>query len=418
MKSIKHIAFAAFSSMMLLCSCSEEATLEGAKEVYIEITPSEISLAIGDTVTVSARVTNLSGNEIDTPIAWSIDADEIAVMTTDNSGNPAVIARSGAQGKTTKLRASLTNGMYAVGTVTVTSHEAQSVVPEEETMRMYRPGDEVETDTVWFFVEPYAIIDDYVPTFSIAATTGHTNDPATLEATESPLVYDSDLHRVGVAVYPSRSHGEFNVTLTAGGGGVTASGTCVVTIGPSVKVGMWDPDIAGMSAPTGDQYYGFNYEVRKTSDINQEVKVYARVMVDGAREEDIDNARDCCTWAIESGNNVLIVGNEQVDNIYGYDAVLTLRTGIESGESVLVFTSPDTASPEMRAYITVKNYDKDYPVNDITISPVAEGMTVDNLTATVNGNLELNVSVDPLTSLAYHRPEVTISDPSVLKYVS
>jgi hypothetical protein len=72
----------------------------------------------------------------------------------------------------------------------------------------------------------------------------------------------------------------------------------------------------------------------------------------------------------------------------------------------------------MKAYITVKNYDKDYPVNDITISPVSSGMTMDNLTATVNGNLELNVSIDPVTSLAYHRPSVTIADETILKYVS
>jgi hypothetical protein len=419
MKFFKHIAFAAVASTMLFTSCSEEATLEGAKEVYIEISPSEISMVIGDTVSVSARVTNLSGDEIDTPIAWSVDAEDIATVTTDSLGNTAVAACPGSLGKTTKLRATLVNGLYAVTTVTVAAHGAQSVVPEEETLRMYRNGDEVETDTVWYFVEPYAIVDDYTPTYSIEATSAHKNDPATLEAAEDPFVYDADLHRVGLLVHPSRAQGEFNVTLTVGGGGDTTSGTCVVTMGPSIKVGMWDPDVTGMtSPPTGDQYYGFNYEVRKTVDINTETKIYARVMIDGARAEDIANARDCYSWSIESGSNVLITAEEQQDNQYGYDAVLTLRSGRESGETVIVFTSPDPDAPEMKAYITVKDFDKDYPVNNIIVSPADASMTMDNLNCTVNGNLELNVSIDPITSLAYHRPTVTISDPSVLEYVS
>lgn len=404
---------------MFFTSCSEEATLEGAKEVYIEISPSEISMVIGDTVAVTARVTNLSGDEINTPIEWSIDAEDIAKMDSDSIGNPVVVACPGSLGKTTKLRATLVNGMYAVTTVTVAAHGAQSVVPESETMRTYRNGDAVEVDTVWFFVEPYAIVDDYKPSVSITPTTAHKDDPATLEvASDDPFCYDAELHRVGVLVCPSRSKGEFNVTLTAGGGGDTASGTCVVTVGPTIKVGMWDPEVTGMTAPTGDQYYGFNYEIRKTIDINTETKVYARVMIEGARAEDIANARDCYTWEIESGNNVLVTGNTQEDNQYGFDAVLSLRSGIESGEAVILFTSPDPDAPEMRAYITVKDYDKDYPVNDIEISPADDSMTMDNLSATVGGNLEMNVSIDPITSLAYHRPSVTIADESVLQYVS
>jgi hypothetical protein len=418
MKFFKHIAFG-LSALALLASCSEDDTLDGAKEVYIEITPSEISLAVGDTLQVSARVTNLSGKTINTPIEWSIDATDIAqVETRETDGATVVTAIEGAQGKTTKLRATLLNGKYAVSTVTITTHSPQSVVPEQESTRMYRISDALESDTVWFFVEPYSIINDFTPSFAIAKTEGYEDAPATLDATDAPLVYDPDLHRVGVAVYPSRSHGSFDVSLTVGGAGETATGTCTVSISPSVKVGMWDPDISGMTAPTGDQFYGFNYEVRKTVDVNTEVKIYARVLVDGGRSQDIENARGCYSWEVESGNNTLIVGQDEVDNEYGYDAVLTLRTGISSGETVICFNSPDTAATTMKAYITVKNFDKDYPVNDIVVTPTASGMTLDNLSVTVGGNLELTVSTDPLTSLAYHRPEVSVADPSVLSYES
>ena len=417
MKFLKHIAFATVG-IALMASCSEDDTLDGAKEVYLEITPSEVSLAVGDTVDVTARVTNLSGNTINTPITWSVDATDIARVITREDGTSAVVACEGAQGKTTKLRATLLNDKYAVSTVTVTTHEPESVVPQLESTRMYRIGEAVESDTVWFFVEPYSIIDDFTPTFKITASEGYATAPATLEPTESPLVYDADLHRVGVAVYPSRSHGQFDVALTVGGAGTTATGTCVVSISPQVKVGMWDPDLSDMTAPTGDQFYGFNYEVRKTVDVNKEVKVYARVLVDGGRAQDVENARGCYTWTVESGNNTLIVGEDEVDNEYGYDAVLTLRTGITSGETVICFNSPDTAATTMKAYITVKNFDKDYPVNDIVVTPAESGMTLDNLTVGVGGNLELNVSTDPITSLAYHRPTVTIADPGVLSYES
>ena len=57
-------------------SCSEDATLSGAKEVYITIDPASYSLCVGDTVKVSAYVKNLSGNIIDTPIQWTSDDPE------------------------------------------------------------------------------------------------------------------------------------------------------------------------------------------------------------------------------------------------------------------------------------------------------------------------------------------------------
>jgi hypothetical protein len=368
-------------------------------------------------VPVSATVTNLSGKEIVTPITWSVDDSSVAkTFKRESDGADVVVACAGAQGKSTLLRAKLENGMYAVSTISVTTHTVTGVTPVSSSKRVYQiNSDIVATDTVWFNVSPWAIIDDFNPTAKLVKTAN--SGPSEMKLTENPICIDRTNQRVGVALYPDRSYGTFTLTLTAGGNGTLLSGSSEVVVGPSIKVGMWDPDLE-ISAPTGDQFYGFTYEVRKTIDINSSVSVYARVMIDGGRDEDVANAKESFKWEIESGTSLLISGMEERSNEYGFDAVLTLRSGISTGDNVIGFYSPDTTAGTMKAYITVVDFDKQYPVTDITVSPVDQNMTVDNLHVSVGGNLELNVGVTPLTSLAYQRPTVEISDPTVLQLQS
>jgi len=65
--------------MGVFTSCEdEEATLDGADAVYIEIEPTNIDLCAGDVVRLSARVSNRAGDNIDTPISWEIDDESVA----------------------------------------------------------------------------------------------------------------------------------------------------------------------------------------------------------------------------------------------------------------------------------------------------------------------------------------------------
>lgn len=424
-------------------ACSEDDTLSGAKEVYVTLNPSSVSLCLGDTVVLGASVSNISGDEINTPITWTTDDSEIAqivelrdtVFTPDTvyTALPdstqfeirrkvvstqlrhGVVAAPGAQGKSTKFRATLTNGKFAVGTVNVVNHSPSGVTPERESVRTYRPSSVEVIDTVWFSVEPWAILDDFTPTASLEKTD---DGPSELALAEDYIYTDNEGKRVGVLLLPDRSHGEYNLTLSVGGNGDVITGTTQVIVGPNIKVGMWDPEMEGMSAPTGDQFYGFNYEVRKNLDINQETKIWARLMVEGGRTEDVANAKNSYKWEVESGNSLLIVSKEEIPNEYGFDCVLTVRSGsVNQGDNVINFCSPDTAALVMKAYITVEDWNIAHPVNDIIITP-DEGMSLDNLVVSAGSNLQLDVRVDPLTSLAYHRPEVVIEKPDVLEFAS
>lgn len=436
----------AVATVAIASSCSEDDTLSGAKAVYITLDPAAVNLSLGDTVKVSASVSNISGDEISTPISWTIDDESVAKVvefrdTVFTAGDTiytalpdstqfiiprevksigdklytGVVANPGSQGKSTLLRATLSNGKFAVATVTVTNHSPSGVTPLSENVRVYRPSDVMVRDTVWFAVEPWAIVEDYVPTFKLTKTD---DGPSQMTADEDAVVIDHANKHVGVVLLPDRSYGEYDLSLTIGGNGDVVSGSTTVTVGPGIKVGMWDPDVEGMSAPSGDQFYGFNYEVRKTVDINSEVKVWARLMVEGGRPEDIANAHTSYSWDMVSGNSLMITGMEEISNEYGFDCVLTLRAGISTGDNVINFCSPDTAALTMSAYITVLDYNKDYPVKDIVVTPNDPNMSLDNLVASAAGNLELDVKVDPLTSLAYHRPEVTVANPEILEFVS
>ena len=63
MKRYSFIFFlASFLGVTSFTACEEEATLDGATEVYITIDPMDINLKLGDTVRISATVTNVSGS--------------------------------------------------------------------------------------------------------------------------------------------------------------------------------------------------------------------------------------------------------------------------------------------------------------------------------------------------------------------
>lgn len=81
MKSINKFIFgsAIFASLGVFQACSDEDnTLAGSDDIYIELANSDIELAYGDTLELSARVSNVSGSTIETPITWSVDDESVA----------------------------------------------------------------------------------------------------------------------------------------------------------------------------------------------------------------------------------------------------------------------------------------------------------------------------------------------------
>ena len=122
---------ASFLGVTLFTACEEEATLDGATEVYITIDPMDIALKLGDTVRISAKVTNVSGKVIETPVSWSIEDKSVAALL----GDTAVVALNGGQEKETRLKAMLENGKYALTTITVSRNLPDGVmcIPNDST---------------------------------------------------------------------------------------------------------------------------------------------------------------------------------------------------------------------------------------------------------------------------------------------
>ena len=91
----------------------------------------DINLKLGDTVRISATVTNVSGKVIETPVSWSIEDQTVAALL----GDTAVVALDGGQEKETRLKAMLENGKYALTTVTVSRNLPDGVmcIPNDST---------------------------------------------------------------------------------------------------------------------------------------------------------------------------------------------------------------------------------------------------------------------------------------------
>lgn len=68
----------AVAMMGSFSSCSDDVTLDGADAVYVDITPSSLSLKVGEKQRITARVTNQDGKVIETPITWSVDDETVA----------------------------------------------------------------------------------------------------------------------------------------------------------------------------------------------------------------------------------------------------------------------------------------------------------------------------------------------------
>ena len=221
----------ALTVMGAFSSCKEEATLGGADAVYIEMANTNMTLLVGDTIKLDARVSNVSGKTIETPIEWSVGDENVAKIVdiveykkvkdpnavpsqpSTNPGSPddngdnnegetgdgnegedngedsadqsaqsraadgykiveihyaGITAVEGAQGKSTSVKATIENGQFAMTNVTVGRNSLSGAITlAQDEMRSYI---EHPNDTVWFNVNPIQLVDDYELSYEFKKT--------------------------------------------------------------------------------------------------------------------------------------------------------------------------------------------------------------------------------------------------------
>ena len=357
MKRYSIIFFLAiFFGVTIFSACEEEATLDGATEVYITINPTDISLSMGDTVKISATVTNLSGKVIKTPITWSIADKSVATLL----GDTAIIAVNGGQGKETTLKAMLENGKYAITSILVSRNlpdgvtcvANDSTLAEMTTKRSYN----IAHDSILFAVSPKTLLYDYEPVATIEGA---------VTAYDPEITIDTVKGLVAVHYAAPRSSGEGKITLSIGESSTVKSASCDIVVAPQLLATFYGDDYANMpylgTRPGKEvlsMYYAYTYE--KEMDINTEDTLRIAMNIQSGAREDIENGYNAYRWEVVSGGSIVIAGkeNEYVEN-EGFDAVLRVRSGVEEGETEIHCITPDTV---FVATFRVQDFKNRYPV--------------------------------------------------------
>lgn len=389
---------ASFLGVTLFSACEEEATLDGATEVYITIDPMNIALKLGDTVRISAKVTNVSGKVIETPVSWSIEDKSVAALL----GDTAVVALNGGQEKETRLKAMLENGKYALTTITVSRNLPDGVmcIPNDSTFTEMLTKRSYNTahDSVLFSVSPKELLYDYEPVPTLEGLTAF--DPV--------MTVDTVRGLVAVHYAAPRSSGKGKVTLSVGDASTAKTASCDITLAPQLLATFYGKGFENMpyldvrpSKEVLSMYFAYTYETEM--DINSEDTLRIAMNVQTGAKEDIEAGYDAYRWEVVSSSGVLITGKseEYVEN-EGFDAVLALRSGSEEGSAEFHCITPDTV---FVATFTVKDYKTRYPVDEITAD-------LDLVTMPVGGTVMLRTGVIPASSYAYHKPVVTAADPA------
>lgn len=385
--------------MGVFIGCNEDDTLDGATEVYITLNPTDITLRVGDTIKISALVTNLSGNRINTPITWSVLDENVAKIL----GDTAIVCVTGAQGKETKLKAELVNGKYALASITVTTNLPKGVTPvnEEGLVIASKRSYDIAHDSVLFAISPKELLEDYVPQYTIEG----------LEPFKTPITIDKKAGLVAVHYSAPRTAGEGKITVSIGEQATAQSASCSVLLMPVVYATFYGEKYADMP------YLGtrpdksvlpqwFSYTNETNMDMNSETTIRVAMNTPTGAREDIEAAYGSYRWEVISGSSVVVTDMREdfVEN-QGFDAVLTVRSGIDEGEAEFHCITPDTV---LVATFRVQNYKIRYPVDEITVDRSSVSMSVGDI-------IMLTTGVIPSTSYAYHKPVIVAEDPTIIE---
>ena len=385
--------------MGIFVGCNEDDTLDGATEVYITLNPTDIILRVGDTIKISALVTNLSGDRINTSVAWSVLDEKVAKIL----GDTAIVCVLGAQGKETKLKAELVNGKYALTSVTVTTNLPKGITPvnEEGIVISSKRSYDITHDSVLFAVSPKELLEDFTPQYTIEG----------LEEYKIPMTIDKEAGLVAIHYAAPRSAGEGKITVSIGEQATAQSASCSVLLMPVIYATFYGEKYADMpyldTRPDKSvlpQWFAYTNETNM--DINSEATIRVAMNIESGAKEDIEAAYKAYRWEVISGSSVEVTRMEEefVEN-QGFDAVLTVRSGIDEGEAEFHCITPDTV---LVATFTVQNYKTRYPVDEITVDRSSVSMSMGDV-------LMLTTGVVPSTSYAYHKPKVIAEDPTVVE---
>ena len=385
--------------MGIFVGCNEDDTLDGATEVYITINPTDIILRVGDTIKISALVTNLSDDRINTSVAWSVLDEKVAKIL----GDTAIVCVLGAQGKETKLKAELVNGKYALTSVTVTTNLPKGITPvnEEGIVISSKRSYDITHDSVLFAVSPKELLEDFTPQYTIEG----------LEEYKIPMTIDKEAGLVAIHYAAPRSAGEGKITVSIGEQATAQSASCSVLLMPVIYATFYGEKYADMpyldTRPDKSvlpQWFAYTNETNM--DINSEATIRVAMNIESGAKEDIEAAYKAYRWEVISGSSVVVTRMEEefVEN-QGFDAVLTVRSGIDEGEAEFHCITPDTV---LVATFTVQNYKTRYPVDEITVDRSSVSMSMGDV-------LMLTTGVVPSTSYAYHKPKVIAEDPTVVE---
>ena len=385
--------------MGIFVGCNEDDTLDGATEVYITLNPTDIILRVGDTIKISALVTNLSGDRINTSVAWSVLDEKVAKIL----GDTAIVCVLGAQGKETKLKAELVNGKYALTSVTVTTNLPKGITPvnEEGLVISSKRSYDITHDSVLFAVSPKELLEDFTPQYTIEG----------LEEYKIPMTIDKEAGLVAIHYAAPRSAGEGKITVSIGEQATAQSASCSVLLMPVIYATFYGEKYADMpyldTRPDKSvlpQWFAYTNETNM--DINSEATIRVAMNIESGAKEDIEAAYKAYRWEVISGSSVVVTRMEEefVEN-QGFDAVLTVRSGIDEGEAEFHCITPDTV---LLATFTVQNYKTRYPVDEITVDRSSVSMSMGDV-------LMLTTGVVPSTSYAYHKPKVIAEDPTVVE---
>ena len=385
--------------MGIFVGCNEDDTLDGATEVYITLNPTDIILRVGDTIKISALVTNLSGDRINTSVAWSVLDEKVAKIL----GDTAIVCVLGAQGKETKLKAELVNGKYALTSVTVTTNLPKGITPvnEEGLVISSKRSYDITHDSVLFAVSPKELLEDFTPQYTIEG----------LEEYKIPMTIDKEAGLVAIHYAAPRSAGEGKITVSIGEQATAQSASCSVLLMPVIYATFYGEKYADMpyldTRPDKSvlpQWFAYTNETNM--DINSEATIRVAMNIESGAKEDIEAAYKAYRGEVISGSSVVVTRMEEefVEN-QGFDAVLTVRSGIDEGEAEFHCITPDTV---LVATFTVQNYKTRYPVDEITVDRSSVSMSMGDV-------LMLTTGVVPSTSYAYHKPKVIAEDPTVVE---
>lgn len=484
MKLNKYIigGLSAIVALAGLSACNDEkATLGGADAVYIEMSSiaTNPTLCAGDTIYLSAVVSNVAGKVIDTPIKWSVDDESVAKVVEIRTAKPAkkssraeegeegegegedngfndgdedllppdpvavdsvityrtaLIGMPEAQGKTTKLRATLENGDYAVTVVTIVSRGLKDALsPYVEVKRSYQRE---MNDTVWFAVTPYSILKECTPDFEFVTTDVYSiiDNPEEQEFKHpyetkiENIIMDEENSRIGAIFTAPRMCGKAECIMTlTNREGATVSAKAPLNIFPAMSPGF---EVDGHRPGYGPETPSNIKQklINPTMDINSTHLVGVCIGVDKGLDIDVLNASAAedngfCYWEIE-GSAVVVedafydykydTNNDQEEIGMGYVTYLKVRSGTREGLTTIRYVMPDQT---LVCNLTVEDFKKSHPVERVYVTngDISNPQEITSATFRLGEPATLDIHVDPAASFRYHGITVTSSDNSILE---